>query len=418
MPLTSAWQMQESTGTSEAKKLRVLMTASTLPRWPGDSEPAFVLQLAESLASEFDVTIIAPHCRGALRDEQVGRVKIHRYRYAPIAWQNLAYEGGMLQRLGANPLRWLLVPGLVLSQMLSMRRLHRQHGFDLLHVHWIVPQGLAAMLLKRLGLMHIPALLTAHGGDLFALRRANWLKRAILRTMDRISVVSRAMVEVCDSLGLPPQRLFVRSMGVDLQHRFGTSLPFEDRSGLVFVGRLVEKKGVEHLIRAFARLTSDFPDETLTIVGDGPLRRRLEGLVAASGAGNLVKFIGAVANEEVPTYLNRARIAVVPSVVASDGDQEGLGLVAVEAMGCGCVVACSDLPALRDVVTDGVTGRVFAAGDDEEMIRTLRELIDDPEGSARLAAAGRDEARRKFDWSSIAREYADHYRQLIRGGGR
>jgi len=390
------------------------MTASTLPRWPDDSEPAFVLQLAQALAHEFDVTILAPHCAGALRDEEIAGVRIHRYRYAPTTWQTLAYEGGMLQRLHANPLRWLLVPGFVIAQMLAMRRLCRRSRFDLLHVHWIVPQGLAAAVMKRLGLMPIPTLLTAHGGDLFSLTRVNWLKRRILQSMDSVSVVSRAMVPVCEALGLSRERIFVRSMGVDLTSRFTPAQPFAERAGLVFVGRLVEKKGVEYLIRAFALLTRDYPDEKLTVVGDGPLRKSLERLTAECNCDDRVEFVGAATNESVPTWLNRARIAVVPSVIANDGDQEGLGLVAVEAMGCGCVVVCSDLPALGDVVTDGKTGCVFAAGDAAALARTLRGLLDDPERAAQLAAAGHAAVRERFDWSSVAGEYAKRYRQLMR----
>jgi glycosyltransferase involved in cell wall biosynthesis len=392
---------------------RVLMTASTAPRWPGDVEPEFVLQLAQALAPAFDITVLAPHCPGSARAEDLDGVHVHRFRYAPQAWENLAYGGGMLHKLREQRLRWLLVPGFILGQMFAMWRLHRQQRFDLLHVHWIVPQGLAAALLKRLRILSIPSLLTSHGGDLFSLDGVSAIKRKILASMDRVSVVSRAMVPVCEALGLPPEKVFVRSMGVDLRRRFSSSQPLDQRRGLVFVGRLVEKKGVDVLLRAFATVHREFPAERLTVVGDGPLRPSLEALAQEFGCESAVEFVGAVPNQQVPGYLNEASIAVVPSVVASDGDQEGLGLVAVEAMGCGCAVVCSDLPALRDVITDGENGRTFPAGDYSALATILGTLLREPAGTRKLAVSGHGFVMDRFDWEAVAQEYGQCYRQLL-----
>ena len=396
-----------------AARPRVLMTASTLPRWPGDVEPGFILQLAQALASEFDLTILAPHCPGARRLEKLEGVSVQRFRYAPAAWENLAYQGGMLHKLREKPLRWLLVPLFILGQMLAIRRLHRQRPFDILHAHWIVPQGLAAAVLKRTGLLNIPSLLTSHGGDLFSLGGMGSLKHWVLASMDRVSVVSNAMVPVCEELGLDRNKVLVRSMGVDLGQRFVPAAPSARRRGLVFVGRLVEKKGVDTLLAAFARVHRKYPGESLTIVGDGPLRSSLETLAQRNGCNAGVNFIGAVPNEDVPTWLKEAKIAVVPSVVSSDGDQEGLGLAAVEAMGCGCATVCSDLPALGDVVTDGVNGRVFPAGDVAALAAVLEELLDNPTRISALAEAGRRAVRERFDWRAVAADYGECYRKLM-----
>ena len=105
------------------------------------------------------------------------------------------------------------------------------------------------------------------------------------------------------------------------------------------------KKGVAFLIEAVAILAERYPALMLNIIGDEPLRESLESLPIELSVQDKVHFIGSVLNEEVPDFLRATRISVMPSVVASSGDQEGLGLVAVEALGCGCAVVAFDLPA-------------------------------------------------------------------------
>jgi glycosyltransferase involved in cell wall biosynthesis len=393
---------------------KILITASTLPRWDGDIEPDFILQLAAHLADRFDVTVLAPHAPGALRHERMAGVRVVRFRYAPDSLEHLAYAGGMLHKLKVRPWRWLLVPCFIGSQLLSAWRLQRRHRFDLLHAHWIVPQGLVAALMKSLGLFRRPVILTSHGGDLFSLSGPllSGVKRWALARADLVNVVSRAMQAPAVSLGIPEDRLLVRSMGVDLGGRFVAETPFEQRSGLVFVGRLVEKKGLEVLIRAFAPLAKERPGLALTVVGHGPLEQSLKALSRELDCESSVHFTGPVRNDEVPRYLNAARIAAVPSVVAADGDQEGLGLVAVEAMGCGCAVVASDLPALRDVVEPGVDGVMVKAGDSDLLSRALAELIDDPARCRRLAEAATTAAQ-KFSWPTVSADYAREYERLI-----
>ena len=396
----------------------ILMTASTLPRWAGDTEPEFILQLANALADRYRVTVLAPHYPGAERDEEIGGVTIHRYRYAPESWQSLAYSGGMLHRLREKPLRWLLVPGFLLGQLLAILRLQRKARFDLIHAHWIVPQGLVVAALKTLGLYRGPFILSSHGGDLFSLLGRFFLpfKRWILKRADRVNVVSEAMIAPAIELGAPAERVVVRSMGIDTVSRFTCAQALDERKGIVFVGRLVEKKGVEVLLRAFAEIGTRHPDQTLRIIGDGPLRAELEQLARDLGCTNIC-FIGAIPNQDVPAELNHASIAVVPSVVASDGDQEGLGLVAVEAMACGCAVVVSALPALNDVVTDGETGMMVEPGDHEALSQAIESLLVDDARRTQLGEAGRDTARARFDWRAVSEDFSQLYEDALNQKG-
>ena len=251
-------------------------------------------------------------------------------------------------------------------------------------------------------------LVTAHGSDVFALRGLvlRSLKRWILRRANRVSVVSEAMRAHAHDLGCDEDKLAVRSMGVDLRSRFTPSDSSTAREGLVFVGRLVEMKGARYLIEALSRLVDRYPGLPLTIIGDGPLRGELVDLAKRHRLDGQIRFVGNVPNTELPTHLRRALIAIMPS-----SGQEGLGLVAIEAMGCGCAVVASELPAVRDTVIDGETGLMAKPGDPRDLADKIAMLLGDSALRNRLAANGRQHALDHYDW----REVGDAYAELING---
>ena len=141
------------------------------------------------------------------------------------------------------------------------------------------------------------------------------------------------------------------------------------------------------------------------------------GAAAVVGAGAVaegqVEFAGAVENSQVPGWYQSARIAVIPSVVAADGDREGLGLVAVEALGCGCATIVSDLPALGDVVTDGENGLVFRAGDAQDLATKIRRIIGDDNLYKQLARNSSRSVVEKFDWQRVGRRYLEIIEQCL-----
>lgn len=397
----------------------LLVLASTFPRWKGDTEPRFVESLSFELARNFDVVVLAPHCRGAEAHELFRRgqrsLEVHRFRYCFTALENLAYDGGMLARLRENPLRFLLLPLFFLAQLSATARLCRERGIAAMHAHWIIPQGLVAAILRVLSSRTPPILITSHGGDLYALRGVllERLKRWIVDKADAVTVVSSAMRDYCEARRLAPGRVVVQSMGVDLDEAFTPGDGNVPRDGLVFVGRLVEKKGVEHLVRAVALLSGSHPDLALTIVGDGPLRGPLEVLARELGADARIRFVGSVRNEEVPEYLRAAKISVMPSVVAASGDQEGLGLVAVEALGCGCAVVAFDLPAVRDTILHGKTGLMADPENASDLADKIAMLLDDETLRQRLAESGRRHALEKFTWSAVGANYTKIITEMI-----
>lgn len=129
------------TGRSQPR-LRLLVLTSTYPRWSGDHEPGFVHELSRRLAADFDVTVLCPHAPGAAATEMLDGVRVLRYRYAPEALETLVHNGGIIGNLARAKWKWLLVPGFFLAQAIAAWNCLRRDRPDVIHGHWLIPQGL------------------------------------------------------------------------------------------------------------------------------------------------------------------------------------------------------------------------------------------------------------------------------------
>ena len=341
-------------------KPRLLVLTSTFPRWQDDLEPPFVFELSRRLADSFDITVLTPRTPGSLEHETMDGLQVIRFPYFVGRWENLAsHGGGILSRLRSNPLYYFLVPPFLIGQVWALVRMLRQDSWDLIHAHWLIPQGIIALIARALARRPVPLVCTSHGGDLFALRGAPFraLKRAVLHASARVSVVSSAMRAEVVGLGIDTNKVAIIPMGVALGDRF-TPDPRTTRlsNELLFVGRLVEKKGLGLLLAALPRVLLVYPNTRLTIVGGGPLEAALRRRSRELGISDHVDFQGMVSQSDLPAYYRRATLFVAPFLVAGSGDQEGFGLVLVEAMGCGCPVVCGDVSAVRDIVHNEETG--------------------------------------------------------------
>lgn len=387
------------------KRKKVLVLTSTFPRWEGDNEPPFVFELCRRLSPDFDVWVLAPHAPGAKTRETMNGLTVVRFRYFFEWGETLAYQGGILANLRNNQLRYLLVPWFLICQLAALLRLLARERFDIVHAHWLIPQGLVAVAARLLSRRAPTLLCTAHGSDLYGLRGRLFsaLKRLVMHRSNAVSMVSQAMKEHAVALGAEPEKISVISMGVDMTNTFTPAEhPARCNDELLFVGRLTAQKGLELLIRAMPRVVESHPGATLTIVGRGPHEKALQALSKALGLGQSVKFLGAIANEKLPERYRRATALVFPSIT-----EEGFGLVCVEALACECPVIAADLPATREIVLDGETGLLFRTGNSDELTCKILALLDSPALRQSMGRAGRKFVSQRFDWQIVAHRYSD-----------
>jgi glycosyltransferase involved in cell wall biosynthesis len=400
-------------------KKRVLVLTSTFPRWQGDSEPPFVFELARRLGDKFEILVLAPHADGAERFEMMAGIEVVRFSYAFPRWEKLAYQGGILANLKQNRWRFCLLPLFFAAQVAALCRLLSRQQIDFIHAHWLVPQGLSVVIAGLLVRKMPPLLCTSHGGDLLGLN--GWLltriKKWIIRRSSRITVVSSAMVACARSLGARPDQLNTISMGVDAQTLFtpNSSTERADKE-LLFVGRLVEKKGIPFLLAAMPEIIRRQPGTRLSIVGDGPIGDALKQQVDRLGIGYAVTFRAALPNSDLPELYRRATVFVAPSIVTAQGDQEGLGLVLVEALACECPVVASDLPAIRDVIIDGDTGLLVPQKNPAAIADAVVKLLMEPRLRRQQARSGRAHVMQHFDWDGVAARYGRLFDELDETG--
>lgn len=398
---------------TDRKSLRILISTSTFPRWTGDTEPPFVFELCKRLARHFDVRVLAPHTPGAARRETMAGIEVFRYRYAPDRLEQIAYEGGILARLKLRKSRYLLLPFFFLGQWLALQRQIASWRPNLIDAHWLIPQGLLAAMPPNWS--GTPLVCTSHGGDLYALR-GRLLETLNRWTMNRCSalvVVSQPMAERIDRLYAPAVRPTVISMGIDASRVFTPAAdPQRAENEILFVGRLVEKKGLSHLIEAMPRILSQRPDVRLTIVGSGPEEATMRNLAETLGVGAAIRFEGAVLNADLTEYYRRATLLAAPFVVARNGDQDSVGLVCAEALACGCPVIATDI-GLGQVIVDGVTGRLSKTADSADLAGKILEMLNHPQKCRRYSESGRAHVLENFDWARITERYCELYRDTV-----
>ena len=404
---------------------RVLCVTSNFPRWAGDSTTPFVLHLAQDLqALGWRVDVLAPHAPDAAHSETLGGVQIDRFRYLwPERAQTVCYQGGALINLRKNPLDKLKLPALVSAETLAIARRLRSRQYDLLHSHWILPQGFTGRIARLFA--PLPHVLTVHGGDIFGLRGRlmSRFKRAALSGADAVTVNSSATGQaVLETAGTLP-RLERIPMGAAVnasdarQQVLAAELRAAHRRGsgplLLFVGRVVEEKGVEDLLQATRILRVNHPDVRTLIVGEGQDRLDMERIASDLDIADRTSFIGWVDPEDIPAYLRAADVFIGPSRTGRDGWIEAQGLTFLEAMGAGIPVIATRSGGIVDAVIDGETGLLVDERAPDQIARAAERLIADAPFAARLSATAATRVRQEFSREASAARFSDLFSTLL-----
>jgi glycosyltransferase involved in cell wall biosynthesis len=279
----------------------------------------------------------------------------------------------------------------------SVIKMLKSEAASLFHVHFGIDAVEAWPLAQGLNL---PMLVTLHGYDI-NIKREWWeaghggpaLKDYPARLLNlarephvRFIAVSNFIRQQAIEYGLPRDKISVHYIGVDTRQFRPSGRPIAERERRVlFVGRLVEKKGCEYLIRAFKQVQQKVPDASLVIVGDGELREQIREL--AQQLDVRANFRGALSSVEVRRELSLARVFCLPSVTAANGDAEGLGIALLEAQASGVPVVTSARGGAEEAVWEGVTGFTFQERDVDALTEKLVTLLSDDDIMSSMASA-------------------------------
>lgn len=385
----------------------LLVISSTYPRWKNDPEPAFVHELNRRLVDDYEMHVVSPHAMNAAFEECIDDIYIHRFRYAPSFMETLVHNGGILANLKQNKFKWLLLPLFFLSMQIKIFKLVLRIKPVCIHAHWIVPQGLCLAILSMFMKLP-PILLTSHGGDLFSLKGGFFakVKSWTLSKMSAMTIVSNIMLTHAMRLGFPREKITVIPMGVDFNSRFvPNSSIVRSKQELLFVGRLVEKKGVSLLINALAVAVKKNPSIHLTIAGYGPELPSLKQLVQILNIESNVEFLGAVKQADLVLLYQRCAIFVAPFIEAKSGDQEGFPVSIIEAVACETPLITSELPVLIDAFNEYATQLTCNVKNINEFGEKIIHVLEEPTDTTKTVIYLRNKFIDDLDWVAIANRY-------------
>lgn len=313
--------------------------------------------------------------------------------------------------------------GIVASNPLSTALLDmlKASSHDLWHLHYPFPTGELAVLLAALRRPSLPRIVCTYHSDFvaqsvtksalsvpYSVLTKRFLERAdgVIVSSPRLGRSSPFLRRVAHKVrvipfGIAPEPFRadegVKERSLQLRERYGTPLT-------LFVGRLVPYKGVDVLLEAFRHVPG-----TLVLVGEGPLRRRLEERTAALGIEGRVVFAGSLASRDLVAHYHAADVFVLPSVTPN----EAFGLVQLEAHACGVPVVSTDLPTgVPFANSHGETGLVVPPGDAVSLAAALGLLLEDDELRARLGAQARERQAREFSLEVMTSRVLGYYEEL------
>jgi colanic acid/amylovoran biosynthesis glycosyltransferase len=297
-----------------------------------------------------------------------------------------------------------------LSALYRLARLCRQRGdYDVLHAHF-GPVGASFRFARDL--WRAPLVVSFHGYDFSTWPRQHGagVYRRLFATADALTANSAYTAGRLRALGAPAGHIHALPVGLDLA-RF----PFAPRAPqpgapvrLLTIARLVEIKGLEYAIRAVGAVRAAYPALRYDIVGEGPLRGRLEGLIGALGLQDVVTLHGAQDGAAVARHLARAHLFLLPSVRVH-GDAEGQGLVLQEAQACGLPVIATAHGALPEGLAPGESGLLAPERDPEALAAALRALLAAPERWPAMGRAGRAFVAARYDIHRLNDRLVDLY---------
>jgi glycosyltransferase involved in cell wall biosynthesis len=401
---------------------RIVMVASSYPRFTGDSVGSFMDPIAQGLAARgHEVHVVAPW-HPLWNKPKIDRgVHFHLFRYAPVAALNtFGYAEGMRADVRLRASAVAVAPLAVVAGWFKALRVAQKKRATIMHAHWVIPGGVIAAAAAG----SVPLVVSLHGSDVFVAEQHGLARLAARSAFNRarwVTACSEDLRARAVGLGADATRSSVISYGVDSERfRPGVDLRSTGRELLriadnvpliLAVGRLVKKKGFEYLIDAAAILKARQPQLRVCIAGDGDLETSLRARAHTAGVGGTVQFLGAVSHDVVPALLAAADVAVAPSVHDDAGNVDGLPNTVMEIMASGAPLVATPAGGIAAVATDRVTARLVAERDVAALASAIDELLRDRTAAAIMGHRAREFVCRHHSWARVAQEFEDVYRR-------
>lgn len=409
-------------GTTKTK-VRVLAVTSGYQRSKEDIAYVhdFVTEQVRRLGSNFEMMVLAPRDCGNEADEIIDEVRVFRHNQSPFNLVTIAYGSGAIPNIRANPFKILVLPFYMAYLTAKFISIIRSQKVRCVHLHWLIPHGLIAALYKKFIDPKLTLIGTAYGADILQDQFSvggKFMNRIIKFVAGQCTMVitcsgnNRKILEPIidrDDVVLIP-------VGVDTDFYRPDRRSEKKRNELgitgaavLFVGSLIERKGVDKLVEAIPAILKAHPNVHFYFIGRGYLEARLKEFVYANNLNDKARFLGFVDNETKADYFANCDFFCLPS------NSEGFGIVNVEAMSSGCIPVVSDLAVFKDVVLDGKLGYVLKDSTPESFSKIFGDIFsEDADKLAELRIAIRQHAIGNYSWPKTTHMYSESFNQALR----
>jgi glycosyltransferase involved in cell wall biosynthesis len=357
-------------------------------------------------AEDIEAEVLTSSYRG-LGSGTFRGIPVTRFRYAPKRIEDLTHDEMAADRAGRSLRYKVMAVTYVLAGLVASFRIARRRRYDVIHVHWPIPHALFGRAAQA---GHgAPVVSTFYslelklgGGSKLMRRLVSWA----VTSPAEVVAISSATADALRSIA--PVRVEVIPYSLPIPASPERVRPRGEAFRILFVGRLIERKGVHVLLRAVAQLPPGREVRVL-VCGDGPEREQLERLAETLGLAGRCTFAGRVSDERLRQEYADADAFVLPAVVDARGDSEGLGVVLLEAMNSRVPVVASAVGGITDIVEDEVTGLLVPQGDERALAEALERLQRDDAFAQRLGEAGYRRLGTEFSWDAIVPRWLTLY---------
>jgi len=379
------------------------MITSSYPRFVGDGTAPFIKSISETLVRLGDrVYVVAPY--DPLVQPEPNQVpKIKRFKYALFnKWHILGHARALEADIELNRWSYLLIPFYIFFAIITMLRFARSYEIDLIYAHWVLPNGFPAAIVSKL--LNIPLVISIHGSDAYIANKNKMFQIIAKWTFSQaksVTACSPTLKEMAILAGAPLDTILLPYGVYSDQFSPNSDEKKSNKLRIAALGRLVYKKGFENLVNAMEIIHRIHPETELLIGGDGPLLNPLKELATKHSLNSIISFLGRIPWDHTRDFLINADIFVLPSIIDSQGNVDGLPNVLLEAMACGCPTVASDISGVPLVVINNYNGILVPPGDQDALASAIIKLIELPKFRRELGDHARKTIEETLDWKVV-----------------
>jgi glycosyltransferase involved in cell wall biosynthesis len=385
--------------------VKVLYIATAFSRFEGDIITPWLVEVIKRLRIKgIDAQVFTSSYQG-LASQEIFGINVHRFRYFFKKWENLTHDEIAVDRVKKGFINKLKVPFYMLCGIVQIALFCRKNKYDIIHTHWPLPHAVFGYVASKV--CKAKHVLYFHGVELMWVKKElpflkpflRWAIKSADAVMCNSSHTAHLIKEVYNrEINIIPSG---QSAKPDIKIEEPVEKPRDSQAkSILYVGRLVERKGVRYLIQAYAEIINEI-NARVFIVGMGQEMESLKRLTVELGVKDKINFLGQISAQELDQCYRNASVFVLPAIIDAKGDTEGLGVVLIEALTYKLPVIASGVGGIVDVIKDNETGILVPEKDTDALAHALLKVMKNDKYAASLGERGYQFVNEKYNWNKI-----------------